>query len=314
LNNQVNNTGIVDSDITTIILTFNEEQHIARSIKSAAQISKKIYIVDSFSTDKTLDIAKSFNVDIVQNKFINYSKQYEWALNNLKLESSWIMRLDADEFLEDDLINEIKIKLPSISKNIVGINFKRKHIFMDKWIRFGGRYPLILLRLWRNGFGTIEDRWMDEHIIVRDGKTTTFKNNFVDHNLNDLAFFKKKHTNYAVREAIDVLIDKLNLINISKKLNKKSSSLNAFIKRFIKEKIYNKLPFGSGPLFYFIYRYFVLLGFLDGKAGFQYHYLQGYWYRTLVSKKVLELEKKISHLKNKEEVLLELSRLTNYKI
>ena len=301
-------------DLATIILTFNEEQHIARSIKSAKHISKNIYIVDSFSTDKTIEIAKSFNVNIVQNKFINYSKQYKWALDNLKIDSTWIMRLDADEYLEDDLINEIKKKLPSISKSVVGINFKRKHIFMNKWIRFGGRYPLILLRLWRNGFGMIEDRWMDEHIIVKGGETITFKNNFVDHNLNDLAFFKKKHSKYAIREAIDVLIDKLSLINVTNKLDRKSTSLNAYIKRFIKEKFYNKLPSHIGPIFYFIYRYFILLGFLDGRAGFHYHYLQGFWYRNLVSKKVLEFEKKISHLKIKGEILSELSRLTNYKL
>ena len=300
--------------ISVIILTHNEEIHIERAIKNIKKISNNIFVVDSFSNDKTITIAKKNGAKIYKNKFINYSKQFKWALKNLPIKSKWVMRLDADEYLENNLIKEIKQKLPNLSNDITGINLKRKHIFMDKWIKYGGRYPLTLLRIWKNNCGDIEDRWMDEHIIVKNGETTTFKNSFVDHNLNDLAFFKKKHKNYAVREAIDVLVDKLNLINISKKLDKKSSSLNAFIKRFIKEKIYNRLPFGMGPLFYFIYRYFILLGFLDGRAGFQYHYLQGYWYRTLVSKKVLELEKKISHLKNKEEILLELSRLTNYKL
>ena len=117
-------------DIATISLTFNEEQHIARSIQSAKHISKNIYIVDSFSTDKTIEIAKSFNVNIVQNKFINYSKQYKWALDNLKIDSTWIMRLDADEYLEDDLINEIKKNFPLISKVVLGLNLKKKHIFL----------------------------------------------------------------------------------------------------------------------------------------------------------------------------------------
>ena len=95
--------------------------------------------------------------------------------------------------------------MPNINKDIVGINLKRKHMFMDKWIKFGGRYPLILLRLWRNGHGYIEDRWMDEHIMVEGGKTITLKNSFCDHNLNNLSFFINKHDWYAGREVVDIL-------------------------------------------------------------------------------------------------------------
>ena len=301
------------NDITAIILTYNEEKHIERCIQSIKKYSDNIYIIDSYSTDNTIQLCKSLNVNILQNKFINQSKQFAWALDNIHFKTEWILRLDADEYFEDNLIIEIKNRLPKVTKDIVGINLKRKHIFMNKWIKFGGRYPLILLRLWRNGHGYIEDRWMDEHIMVEGGKTITFKNNFCDHNLNNLSFFTKKHDWYAGREVIDILLDNMKIKNDQKKLNTKNTSFNASLKRFLKENFYNRLPIGLGPLLYFTYRYIFLLGFLDGKVGLIYHFLQGFWYRFLIESKLIEYKKVIKDLENKEEIIKKLSELENYK-
>ena len=301
------------NDITAIILTYNEEKHIERCIQSIKKYSDNIYIIDSYSTDNTIQLCKSLNVNILQNKFINQSKQFAWALDNINFKTEWILRLDADEYFEDNLIIEIKNRLPKVTKDIVGINLKRKHIFMNKWIKFGGRYPLILLRLWRNGHGYIEDRWMDEHIMVEGGKTITFKNNFCDHNLNNLSFFTKKHDWYAGREVIDILLAKMKIKNDKKNLNTKNTSFSASLKRYLKENFYNRLPIGLGPLLYFIYRYIFLLGFLDGKVGLIYHFLQGFWYRFLVESKLIEYKKVIKDLENKEEIIKKLSELENYK-
>jgi glycosyltransferase involved in cell wall biosynthesis len=301
------------NDITAIILTYNEEKHIERCIQSIKRYSDNIYIIDSYSTDNTIQLCKSLNVNILQNKFINQSKQFAWALDNIDFKTEWILRLDADEYFEDSLIIEIKNRLPKVTKDIVGINLKRKHIFMNKWIRFGGRYPLILLRLWRNGHGYIEDRWMDEHIMVEGGKTITFKNNFCDHNLNNLSSFTKKHDWYAGREVIDILLNNMKIKNDQKNLNTKNTSFNASLKRFLKENFYNRLPIGLGPLLYFTYRYIFLLGFLDGKVGLIYHFLQGFWYRFLVESKLIEYKKVIKDLENKEEIIKKLSELESYK-
>lgn len=300
-------------DISVIILTYNEEKHIERCIKSIKKYSDNIYIIDSYSTDNTIAISKSFNSIILQNKFINQSKQFAWALDNINFKTEWILRIDADEYLEDNLIIEIKNKLPNINKDIVGINLKRKHMFMDKWIKFGGRYPLILLRLWRNGHGYIEDRWMDEHIMVEGGKTITLKNSFCDHNLNNLSFFINKHDWYAGREVVDILLDNLKIRNDNKKLSTKNTSFNVSLKRFFKESFYNKLPIGLGPLLYFLYRYIFLLGFLDGKAGLIYHFLQGFWYRFLVESKLVEYKKVIKGLDNNDEIIKKLSELPSIK-
>lgn len=301
--------------ISVIILTQNEEKHISRCLTSACKISNNIFIVDSFSTDKTLQIAKKFFTKIYKNKFINYSKQYKWALKNLPINSDWIMRLDADEYLEDGLINELKDNIEMIDKQVVGLNLKRKHIFLNKWIKFGGRYPLRQLRIWRNGHGTIENRYMDEHIIVKGGKTINFKGNFVDHNLNDINFFINKHNKYASREAIDYLIEKYDL-GISNdsfyKLNNNSGDV--LIKRVLKEKFFNKIPVSLSSLLYFFFRYFIQLGFLDGKEGLIYHFLQGFWYRFLVGVKIFEIEKEIFNKNNKLEIISIIKKKTGFSI
>lgn len=304
----------INDEISTIILTYNEEQHIERCILSAKKYSNYIFVIDSYSKDKTVEISKSLGAKVFQNKFINYSQQFAWALENVNIQTEWTLRLDADEYLEDKLINEIKIKLKNLPKNINGVNFKRKHIFLNKWIKFGGRYPLVLLRLWRTGKGYIEERWMDEHIIIKEGKIITFKGNFCDHNLKTLNFFVEKHNWYADREAIDVIVERFKLINQKNEINFNNSSLKTWMTRLIKESIYNKLPFGISPFMYFFYRYIILLGILDGKEGLIYHFLQGFWYRFLIDSKIMEYSREIKKYNSKDQKLKKLSELTKLKV
>ncbi|MEJ2801439.1 glycosyltransferase family 2 protein [Comamonadaceae bacterium PP-2] len=300
--------------VAVVILTHNEEIHIARAIQSVSDFANEIFIVDSHSTDRTCEIARDLGAYVICNKFINYASQFQWALDNCSITSKWIMRLDADEIIEKDLAKEILEKLPTLASDVVGVNLKRKHIFMDRFVRHGGRYPLLLLRIWRNGMGRIENRWMDEHMVVWGGVTVTFSGGFSDHNLNDLSFFINKHNKYATREAIDVLNHRLNLFPRDEALSSKNTALQASLKRFFKEYFYNKLPFTVASFLYFVWRYIFQLGFLDGRSGLVYHFLQGYWYRFLVGAKIMELERAISSLKSKDEVLRELSRLTGHDL
>lgn len=300
--------------ITVIILTYNEEVHIARAISSVKSVAEKVYVVDSFSSDRTREIAEAEGATVVQNKFVNYAKQFDWALHNCEIDTRWTMRLDADEYLSSELQAEIKEKLPTIERGVSGINIKRKHIFMGKWVRFGGRYPLVLLRIWRTGKGRIEQRWMDEHIVVSDGDVITFKYSFSDENMNDLTFFTDKHNKYATREAIDVLIRKYNLSTMDESLDVTSSSIQAAVKRIFKERFYNHLPIWLGPSMYFLYRYICQFGFLDGRTGLIYHALQGGWYRFLVAAKVYEYEKTLTLCADNDARLRALQALTGYRI
>ena len=138
---------------------------------------------------------------------------------------------------------------------------------MGRWIRHGGRYPVALMRIWRRGHARVENRWMDEHIVVWNGTTVTFENDFADHNLTDLSFLIDKHNKYATREAIDRLGKDYGLFPRDDEVSAGASSAQARMKRFVKERIYNRLPFGLGPLSYFLWRYILQLGFLDGQEG-----------------------------------------------
>ena len=275
-------------DISVIILTYNEEIHIERCITNAKKFAKYIYLVDSFSADKTIEIAKEMGAIVYQNKWENnYARQFNWGLSNIPFETEWVLRLDADEYFSDALIDELKEKFSTLNEDVSGIIFERKMIFMDKLMK-RGMIKMNMLRLFRLGHGICEDRWMDEHIILNQGKTIVMDHYFVDHNLNTLGWWTTKHNNYSIREAIDLLDAELGLIG---KIDVKALlSPDAAHKRAKKLK-YSKMPLFWRSFFYFVYRYFVKLGFTEGKVGFLWHFLQGWWYRTLVDAKIYEIRK-----------------------
>jgi glycosyltransferase involved in cell wall biosynthesis len=300
--------------LTVVIVTFNEQRHIARCINALLPLGAEIIVVDSFSTDQTAEIAESLKARVIKHPFINYALQFQWALDNAHITTPWVMRLDADEIVESDLVAEILNKVPALPETVVGVNLKRKHVFMGRWIRHGGRFPLVLLRIWRHGKGRIENRWMDEHMVVWGGQTVTFENCFSDVNLNDLSFFTAKHNAYATREAIDVLNEKYRFFETDRELNSKSSSLQAAAKRRFKEHVYNRMPFWLGPPIYFMYRYIIQLGFLDGVEGTIYHFLQGFWYRFLVGAKIVEFERRLAGASDHNKRLTALEQASGLRL
>jgi len=278
--------------LTVVILTHNEEIHIERCIRSLLLIAAKIFIVDSFSTDNTVEIAKSLGAEVKQRKWKNYADQFQWGLDNCGADSEWVMRMDADEYLEPDLLEELPQALSDVNNEVTGFYIRRKVFFYGKWIRHGGFYPHTLLRIWRNGQGRIEQRWMDEHIVLSTGsKTAMLKGHLVDNNLKGITFWISKHNTYASREMVDLLNNKYNLLERDESLKENDDS-QAKWKRILKDDIYSKLPIGIRSTLYFIYRYFIRLGFLDGSKGFLWHFMQGYWYRMLVDVKIMEIEEK----------------------
>jgi glycosyltransferase involved in cell wall biosynthesis len=301
-------------DLAVVMLAYNEEKHIARALESVAGIAREIFIIDSSSTDRTAELARGYGAIVLQREFTSCARLFQWALDNAPITASWIMKLDADEVIEPDLGAKISAELPTLGEDVVGVNLKRKHIFLGRWIRHGGRYPVILLRIWRRGCGRVEDRWMDEHVIVWGGRTVTFEGGFADHNLNDLTFFTNKHNKYATREAVDVIVRRRELLARDTGLSVQGSSLQAAVKRFVKEKIYNRVPYQIAAPAYFLYRLIFQLGFLDGKEGLVYHGLQGLWYRFLVGAKLDELELAIAGIEDPAEVRAALRRLTGLVI
>lgn len=279
-------------DLTVIVLTKDEELHIRRCLERIRPLNpKRVLIIDSISSDKTKQIALAMGAEVVEHPWPgNQAAQFNWAIDHLPVDTRWVLRLDADEYLLPELVEEIKRKLPGLPSNVSGAVFNRRHIFLGKWMK-RGIYPVKLLRLFRYGKGRCEQRLMDEHIQISDGDIVEFENDFCDHNLNNLSWFCHKHVNYAVREAADLLDIEYNITGAAATDSEKEISRQAIAKRNKKHK-YAKQPLFWRSFAYFLYRYFAKGAFLDGKEGFLFSFLQGWWYRTLVDAKVLEIKRK----------------------
>lgn len=300
------------ASLSVIILTFNEELHIARAIDSVRPLADDIFVIDSYSTDRTVEIAREHGATVLQNPWVNHAHQFNWALDTAPVRGDWIMRLDADEIIEPDLIDNLRTAMRDLPPDVTGIRLNRKLIFMDRWVRHGGRYPITLLRVWRRGTARVEDRWMDEHMVLLEGRSVTVEGGFADWNLKDLTAFIDKHNKYATLEAVEVLNHRHGLFRRSE--DQPGHDGQAGYKRFLKEKIYNRIPFTLSATIYFLYRYIIMLGFLDGREGFVYHFLQAYWYRFLVAAKTMELERAISPLSGNDDKLTALRSLTGLKL
>lgn len=295
-------------DVSVIILTYNESIHIQRCIESVSSFTDQIFVVDSFSTDDTVKIAKYSGAFIFENKWEkSYSKQFNWALQNLPVKTKWILRLDADEYLSQELISEIKEKLPLVSDDVSGIVFPLKRVFLNKEIKRSAGSPIQLLRLFKTNKGICEERWMDEHIQLLEGKSVNFNYCFADHNLNTLSWWIEKHNGYSIREAIDLLDMELGILSNQALNTDLSPKASVVRKRKIK---YSRQPLFFRAFVYFIYRYIFKLGFLEGKEGFLWHFLQGWWYRTLVDAKIFEIKKACGTDTNKIKAYL----LEHYQI
>lgn len=258
------------TDISVIILTKNEKLHIGRCIEKLKELNvQKILIVDCLSIDGTQEIAQQLGAVVIEHEWPgNQALQFNWALDNLQLETGWVLRLDADEWLTDALIREIKAKLSSLPNMIDGILLKRRHYFFGKWVKHG-TYPTKILRLFRTTKARYDDSMdMDEHLIVK-GRTLEFENDFVDESLISFDEWKEKHRSYAKREAKMVITGKMNKNKV----------------------VYYKLPPYIRAFAYFCIRYFLKLGFIDGLVGFRWHFWQGLWYRWLVDKEISRLKR-----------------------
>lgn len=278
--------------VTVLILTFNEERHLARAIRSVKPFAKQVLVIDSYSTDRTVEIARSMGTEVLQHPWEhNHARQLNWALDNARIESDWLLRLDADEYVTPALADEIASRLPRLGDDVSGLYVKRRVHFLGRWLRWGGVYPMWVLRLWRRGRARCELRWMDEHMRLLTGTTARLAHDFVDENLNDLTWWIAKHNAYARREAADALSARHGL-EAREDLGAGGALEQVKIKRWLKDNLYHRLPLFVRPTLYFLYRYLFRLGFLDGAPGLVWHVLQGFWYRFLVDAKIYEIERK----------------------
>lgn len=281
------------ADITAIILTKNEEVNIGDCIRSIAETVKRIVVIDSFSADKTVEIAKELGAEVYQHPFENYARQYMYGVEISNIETVWTLRIDADERLTEASAAELeKLCNENINTDVSGIVLRFKKNFLGKDLYHGGVYPWKKMNCYKIKFGAIEDRNMDEHIVLSSGSILEMKNDSLHFDFKNLEYFIHKHNWYSSRECVDYF----------ENLQKQKTRNELDFKTWVKMNIYYKLPMGLRSHLYYLYRYYIKLGFLDGKEGQIYAFLQAYWYRYLVDAKIYECKKMGTRYKGKGEL------------
>ena len=273
--------------ITAIVLTYNEAENIATCLGSLKNWASEIFVVDSGSTDSTVEIAKNYTDNIISHEFINYAEQRNWAIQNLVISQPWIMNIDADHELSPEIKEELSAHFErGIEADVVGFMASRRTMFMGRWIKHGGHYPVYHGVIFKKGFGYCENKLYDQHFVI-EGKSILLKGDVIDTITDTLANFTERHNKWSTLEAQDAI----NLINENKQTIKPNKNGNPMEQRRYLRLKYYSYPIFWRSIFYFLYRYFFKLGFLDGKQGLIFHFLQGFWFRFLVDAKIYERNK-----------------------
>jgi glycosyltransferase involved in cell wall biosynthesis len=269
-----------------VILTFNSDLSIADTLQSVVSLSDDIHVVDSFSKDRTVEIAQGFGAKVVEHAFENYGAQRNWAITSLDLKYEWQLHLDADERLTSTLLQEIQA-LPE-DPSVNGFYIPRLMTYLGRFIRHGGMYPTWHMRLFRTGYGQCEARKYDQHFYVTQGETAQLKGDMIDDLRMPLTEWTFRHNRWSDAE-VEELSAKENEGRIEARLTGNPVERKRYLRR-----LYNDTPLFVRPFVLFFYRYFLRLGFLDGAEGFIFYVLQTFWFRFLVDAKLFERRKALA--------------------
>jgi glycosyltransferase involved in cell wall biosynthesis len=271
----------VNTSVSVVVLTFNEERNLSACLSSVVDLASDIFVVDSGSTDRTTAIGSEFGAQVVTHQFESHAKQWQWALSTLPVRTTWVLALDADQSLTPELRASITQRLPEwiAAGSPVGAYLNRRQVFRGRWIRHGGYYPKYLLKLFRKDAVVLDaDDLVDHHFHV-NGPTAMLDGDLIEDNRNEdaIAVWIGKHNRYAVQQARE---------ETARSSDPDRRPTRAFgspdERTRWRKRIWYRLPLYGRPFGYFIYRYVFRLGFLDGKEGFIFHFLQAFWYRLLV--------------------------------
>lgn len=269
-------------DLLVIILTFNSSAVIERTVRAAQRVSPRVLVVDSFSVDNTRELAAQLGCEVVTRAFKHYADQRNWAIAQHGNSCAWQLHLDADDVLEDRAIASLCEAVRKPGAN-AGFLLKRLTYFMGRPLRFAGENSWHL-RLFRSGQGACEDRLYDQHFTCR-GPVARLDGLMHDLNAGTLSEWSVRHNRWSDLEAQELLRPQ----TLDGKLAGELSS-DPRKRRRLYKGLYYRLPRGLRALGYFFFRYVVQFGFLDGRAGFYYNFLQALWFRLLVDAKLAEAE------------------------
>jgi len=270
--------------ISVVFLTYNDQHLIEDGLTSVKAWASEIIVVDSGSTDRTLEIVRRYTDQIVTHPFENYAEQRNWAQSSVPIANEWILHIDSDERVTPELYAALQQLFSGGQlEGVDGIIFPRRTVFMGRWIRYGGHYPVYHLRLYRKSKGQCEDRLSDQHYTVA-GTVIKAQGDLIDVISTNLEAWMLRHVRWAGLEVQQQLSVEAATTQVEGKLIGTPIEQRRWLKRFV---------FGRTPLFarvfaYFFYRYFLRLGFLDGTEGLIFHFLQGCWFRFYIDAKLWE--------------------------
>jgi glycosyltransferase involved in cell wall biosynthesis len=265
--------------------------HLPRLLNSVKPLQAPVFILDSGSTDRTVEIGESFGAHIQQHPFENHPKQWHHALKNFYITTPWMVCLDADQTVTAELRELLLNFNPDNYAGINGIYFNRQFIFKDKWIKHGGYYPFYLLKMFRYDVGYSDLNENMDHRFVVPGKTAIWKNGYIiEQNFKEsnIRFWIAKHNRYSdlvAQEEVERL-QNLRAQTVKPSLTGSPDERTAWFK-----KLWWRMPLYVRPFLYFIHRFIFKFGFLDGRTGIMFHFMQGFWFRMVVDVKIGELLK-----------------------
>ncbi len=261
--------------LSVVVLTFNSERTIGATLDAAARVSDDLHVVDSGSTDATIEIARSRGARIVSHPFENYAASRNWAIDTLPLAGDWELHLDADERLTDALAAAILAAMRDPPAEMAGYFIPRLTHFHGRPIRHGGMYPIWHMRLFRRGAGRCERRRYDQHFQVA-GRTGRLDAPMIDDVRMGYAEFMARHARWAAAEAEEILAPGTDGVIAGRARGNPVER-----KRYLRG-LYYRMPLFWRALGLFLYRYVVRGGFRDGREGLIFFVLQTFVFRFLV--------------------------------
>ena len=268
-------------DVDVIILTKNEEDNIRFAVQSVHGWAANVFVFDSFSSDATVEIAERAGATVLQHPFENYGKQRNAALDELPLTSSWVLFLDADEYVPHELRDEIA-QLVEGEPTHAGYYIKRRFYWRGQWVK-RGYYPTWILRLFRRGRARCEDRSVNEHLVV-DGTTGRLRADFIHEDHKSVARWIERHSTFARREAEELVRGEDRSTVVADPFGSQAQR-----KRWLRTRVWNRLPPLVRPVLYYGFRTVLCGGVLDGKEAMAYHTLQALWFPLLIDLYYLEM-------------------------
>jgi glycosyltransferase involved in cell wall biosynthesis len=279
--------------VSVVVLTHDEALNLPACLGGVAEWAAELFVVDSGSTDGTVDIARQHGAVIVTHPFESHARQWAWALRTLPMSADWVLSLDADQRPTPELREEIGRVLGAREPGDggpVGYFLRRRQVFRGRWIRHGGYYPKYLLKLFRRGEAWCDERDLVDHHFYVKGPTARLTSDLIEDNRNelDISVWVAKHNRYAALQAMEELagVERDGPGGWHTWVRGSPDERTRWLKG-----VWARLPLYVRPCLYFLYRYVIRLGFLDGKEGFVFHVLQGFWYRLLVDVKLDELRR-----------------------